>query len=96
VRNIIIENAPAVAAQISALNQFPAISFREAEGIIVPALILTGQRSPKWLGQICYHLERYIPQSALSVIPEASHKMHSGNPRAFNEVVLSFLEKNLP
>jgi hypothetical protein len=72
VRNIIIENAPAVAAQISALNQFPAISFRETKGIIVPALILTIYDT------------------------EAPHKMHSGGPRAFNEVVLSFLEKNLP
>ena len=96
VRDMIMDNAPAMAAQTSAQDQFPSFTCQDAGRIKAPALVLTGQMSPKWLQQISYELKRCISQSALSVIPDASHNMQSGNPKAFNETVLSFLEKNLP
>jgi pimeloyl-ACP methyl ester carboxylesterase len=46
------------------------------------------------LGIIMDELGRCLPASELSVIPGTSHNMHTGNPQAFNEAVLGFLDRN--
>lgn len=92
--SMIMDNVAAMAAQTLALDQFPAFTCRDAGKITAPALLLTGEKSPRMLGMIMEELRRCMPESELAIIPGVSHNMHSGNPQAFNETVLGFLAKH--
>ncbi len=59
----------------------------------VPALLLRGETSPRMFGLILDELARCLPDCRRATIPAASHSMASGNPSAYNETVLAFLQR---
>jgi pimeloyl-ACP methyl ester carboxylesterase len=66
----------------------------EVATIKVPTLILTGDASPKLFLLVSQELARYLPNSEQTQISSASHLLHSMNPQAYNEAVMTFLAKH--
>jgi non-heme chloroperoxidase len=96
---MIMDNAPEMAAETLANRYFPPFTCEDAAGLLQPVLLCKGERSPEVFHMITDELARCLsnawpaPQgtAALVVIPGASHVMHSGNPQVYNKVVLDFL-----
>jgi non-heme chloroperoxidase len=91
VRDMTMDNAVAMKAQATAIDQFPVFNCQDAQKIAKPVLLVAGEKSHKMLHEILKELKHCIPNSKMTVIPDASHNMHSANPLAFNEAVLYFL-----
>jgi non-heme chloroperoxidase len=71
----------------------PFITCDDIRKINTPVLLITGEKSPRFLITITEELEKCLPHHERIVIPGASHEMEMDNPQAFNEAVLHFLEK---
>jgi len=95
-RGRIMDNAPAMKAQLYAPEQvlFPTFTCKDARKIHKPTLLLVGELSPKMFHLIIDELERCMVNKERTIIHDASHSMHYGNPKVFNEIVLTFLAKN--
>jgi pimeloyl-ACP methyl ester carboxylesterase len=68
----------------------PAFTCDDAGRIAVPALVIAGSRSAMGLQRIAETLARCLKTGSLG----ATHWMESDHPQAFNEAVLSFLERH--
>lgn len=60
----------------------------------IPVLLLIGDRSPTWFGEIIQELNRSLPQSELVNIENSSHGLYFENPEAVDKAVMEFLERN--
>jgi non-heme chloroperoxidase len=67
------------------------LTCEQAQTIQAPALLLTGEYSPKQFLLAADALERRMPHLQRAVIPRAAHLLHGMNPQSYNETVLSFL-----
>jgi pimeloyl-ACP methyl ester carboxylesterase len=94
VRDMIMNNALAMKAQVMAIDQYPVFTCQDAQKIERPILLIAGEKSHKMLHAILKELKRCLPDSKMIVIPDASHNMHVANPQAFNEAVLDFLTRH--
>lgn len=90
----IMDNAPAMKLQATAINQYPSFTCRDAQRIEKPVLLVGGENSHKMLHVILEELNRCLHNSRIAMIPNASHNMYGMNPNKFNEVVLDFLSKS--
>lgn len=68
-------------------------TFRDAEKIDMPVLLVTGEKSPLIYGIMHTELESYLKNFKKIQISKASHGMHRDNPDSFNAAVLDFLIK---
>jgi esterase len=59
----------------------------------MPMLLLTGENSPKAYAEFYDTLRTIRICGATVVIPNAAHLMHADNPVAFNEALMSFLDR---
>jgi non-heme chloroperoxidase len=91
-RATLMDNAPALRAETEAEDYFSAFSCQEAGQIQRPVLLLQGETSPRMFHLILDELARCLPKAARATIPGASHAIHLGNPGAYNETVLRFLQ----
>ncbi len=66
----------------------------DARGIKAPSLLITGASSAPALHRIVDKLEKLLPGAERVDIRNASHLMFEDNPDAFNQAVLSFLERH--
>lgn len=72
---------------------FPPLRDRDIRRIKAPALVLTGQNSPRLFHHIADRLAALLPKARRAHIPNASHIMHEDNPDAFNGAVANFLAR---
>jgi pimeloyl-ACP methyl ester carboxylesterase len=70
---------------------FPEFSKEEVSKITIPALLVSGENSPRFFKTISDKLHDLLPNSTYFVIPGVSHNMHVADPEVFNEKVLEFL-----
>jgi pimeloyl-ACP methyl ester carboxylesterase len=61
--------------------------------VSIPVLLINAQHSPRFFHRMADRLHELLPAVERIEIPEASHIMHEDNTSAYNEAVLSFLEK---
>jgi pimeloyl-ACP methyl ester carboxylesterase len=94
VRATLLDNATVMGAETNAPGYYADFSCQDAARVQAPALLLTGERSPRLFHLVTDELERCIPQAERAVIPGTSHSMHSGNPLAYNASVLDFLGRH--
>lgn len=73
---------------------FAPLADEDVRGIRVPALLLTGDRSPAFLLRLTDRLEELLPLAERLEIPDASHLMHDENPSAVNEAILAFVSRH--
>ena len=65
----------------------------DAEVIRAPTLLMAGERSPENFHRILDGLESALKDVRRVVIPNASHRSHVDNPKAFDREALAFLEE---
>jgi non-heme chloroperoxidase len=93
-RAAMLDNALEMKAETASPGAFPAFSCEDARRIMAPALLLTGERSPRMFHLITDELARCLPNCQRVQIADAGHAIHSWNPLAYNETVLAFLGRH--
>ncbi len=91
VSEIIMQNAHTLAPMLRSYFDPLAFGPESACAIRAPALIVTGESSPKLFRSISRELNNCLSNSRLSVLPDASHGLHLENPVGFAGTVLDFL-----
>jgi len=91
VQQMMLDNAEEMKAETLASECFPSLGRVEVGQIQAPTLLLTGEYSPKMFLLIMDELKRSLPNSKRKTIPDASHALAAGNPKVYNETVLTFL-----
>lgn len=86
---MLLDNLPAMKAQIDA--GFPDLTAEQVRSIRVPALLVTGTRSPRMLHAVVDRLEEYLPDVRRLDIEDAAHGMFSTHWGLFNDGVLDFI-----
>ena len=90
VREMILANIYTALADV----RRPLTTCEEVRHLDMPALLVTGERSPKRYAFFYDEMRkcRHFPPTV--VIPNAGHVMHAHNPQGFLSVVLDFLARN--
>ncbi len=90
-RTKFMQNARSLAAETLSPDYFTEITPQQVAQIPVPMLLLQGEISPKMFHLVIDRLAGSAPRARMVTIPNSSHSLPSGNPQAYNEVVMDFL-----
>lgn len=93
VREMVMQNALEMQAESRAPRLLPDFGCEEAQRILVPTLLLDGERSPKFFRHITDALERCLPHTERITLPAVSHALNAAKPRQYNQFVLDFLSR---
>jgi len=91
-RQILLDNARTLSLLFAAPQV--TVSCDALRAVKVPTLLIRGEHTPVFFSSTNDAVGRCIPGSQKRVIPKASHIMSAQNAEAFNEAVLSFVEKH--
>ncbi len=91
VKSRFMENVLELKDETQSPGYFTKITPQQVEQIPLPMLLLKGEFSPRMFHLIVDVLADHARDCRLVVIPNSSHATPSGNPEAFNRVVLNFL-----
>jgi pimeloyl-ACP methyl ester carboxylesterase len=91
-RQQIHDNVSPFKAQLRA--GFSPLDEDDARSIDVPTLLVAGERSAPILHRITAKLQRLMPQAERIQIRNCSHLMYEDDPDAFNQAVLSFIQRH--
>ena len=86
-------NLTNVKAEVLGSGLLP-LSPKDVRSVHKPSLLVTGGRSIELFRYIIDRLEELMPNTERIEIRGGSHAMNADNPSAFNEAVLSFLERH--
>jgi pimeloyl-ACP methyl ester carboxylesterase len=73
---------------------FPPLADAEVQGVNIPVLLVTGDRSPAVFSHLTDRLEELLPIAERTEIPDASHIMFEENASSFNEAILGFIGRH--
>lgn len=90
-REMLLANVAAF--ELDFTSSRPSFTCADARQIATPVLVISGGRSAKGLQRIAESLARCLKAGRLEHIPAATHWMQGDQPRAFNDAVLSFLDR---
>ncbi len=90
-RLVIVENAKTVALQTNSPPR-AGITCAQLATIAVPVLVFGGDNSPRLLLMANDAMARCLRSAERVVVPNARHLVHSMNPTAYNDALLSFLD----
>ncbi len=82
-----------IAAELTG-SGFPKLDSNKIRAIKVPALLLTGEKSPGLFRNLMNGLEELLPNAQRITVSGASHIVHEDNPAEFNKEVRTFLITN--
>jgi pimeloyl-ACP methyl ester carboxylesterase len=91
VQNLIMDNGCELKVETSSPDFWTPFTCEDAGRVTASTLLLTGDKSHKWLQLIVGELERCLPNNEFVRVPETTHEVTSDNPEAYNEIVLGFL-----
>lgn len=94
VQALIMDNACEFMVETSSPRFWTPITCEEAARIDVPTLVLTGDRTRRFLRLIAEELARCLPNAELAVVPDTTHELPADNPEAYNDLVLRFLARH--
>ncbi len=77
---------------ISETKDLASISAEELIKINIPTLLIKGEYSPAYLAWTSDSLNVAMPNSRLTLLPEASHGLQGEKPEEYNKAVLEFLQ----
>jgi non-heme chloroperoxidase len=72
---------------------FPDLPKEKLSRLDIPVLLVYGEKSPRFFHAISDRLYNIIPDCEKTLIRNASHDSHLGNPSLYNEKVLEFLSR---
>jgi pimeloyl-ACP methyl ester carboxylesterase len=75
-------------------SRYPPMDSNGIRHIKIPALLVTGQNSPRLFHLLLDRLNALIPDTKQELITGASHIMHEDNADAYNTAVISFIDKH--
>jgi pimeloyl-ACP methyl ester carboxylesterase len=78
---------PAIAADVAVQ---PLLTPRDLRRIVVPALVVTGDRDPFVPVDHGWGLQRQLPDGRLLVVPDCGHEVMARRPGLFNEALAGF------
>lgn len=92
-RKLVLRNAPELEALATSEEMYPALDRDAVRKIVVPTLLLSGEKSPPSQEAIDKVLERLLPEKARQrvIIRDAAHGMWFQQPEACRKAVLEFL-----
>ena len=88
-----MENVDSFHADATTKRPRPVFTCEMAKAITAPALLSSGERSPKFFHLIMDQLEKCLPNRERIVVAGSSHTVPSENPDAYNHAILAFLDK---
>ncbi|SCB54150.1 Pimeloyl-ACP methyl ester carboxylesterase [Bradyrhizobium shewense] len=89
-----LDNVASYQADATTKRPRAAFSCDMAKMITAPTLLSNGERSPRFFHRIVDQLEVCLPNRERVQIPASSHTVSSENPTAYDQAVLSFMEKH--
>jgi pimeloyl-ACP methyl ester carboxylesterase len=92
-RAVLTANAKTVGLQLGSSARVTA-GCAELQRLNVPVLVFGGDRSPRFMAMTNEALSRCLPSAEQVTVPNASHLVHSMNPKAYNDALLSFLGRH--
>jgi len=92
-RNLLLRNAQELEALVTSDNMYPALERDAVRKIVVPTLLLSGEKSPASHKAVDEELERLFPEKGRQrvIIPNADHGMWFQQPETCRKAVLQFL-----
>ena len=87
-----VANAGPLKAQLR--SGFPEFNEKDARGIKVPTLLVSGDHSPLHLTAVTDRLQDLLPDVERLNIPEAGHPMFISHPDDFNRGVIEFIDRH--
>lgn len=94
VRKSRLQNASALQGLIQSSDAFPMLLREEIQQLMVPTLILEGEKTIRIHQLVDQELLSCIPQSERVIIAGAAHGIPIDNPGAFNQAVLDFIGRH--
>lgn len=93
-RAVVLENADTLLPMLRTYYDSPPVGFDELRALRVPALLVTGELSPKLARLSNEAIANCLPNAKTAVLRCASHGLQIENPAGFNQLVLKFLSEN--
>ncbi|PKA99194.1 pimeloyl-ACP methyl ester carboxylesterase [Flavobacteriaceae bacterium MAR_2009_75] len=94
IRNQWLQNTTESEGGFISKNNWTPISTNEVEQLNAPTLLIKGEHSPRFFGEIIDTLVTLLPNNELKILPKASHGLQVENPEEFNTIVFNFIAKN--
>jgi pimeloyl-ACP methyl ester carboxylesterase len=93
-RQLVLRNVRELEALVTSEDMYPALDRDAVRKIVVPTLLLSGEKSPSSQQSIDRELERLLPGKARQrvVIRDADHGMWFQQPETCRKAVFSFLQ----
>lgn len=88
-----MRNAEAMRALALSADPYPALDTSALRSLCIPTLLLHGERTLDIHQAISKALFNLMPNAQSVCVPESGHGVHRENPKLFNQLVVTFLEK---
>jgi pimeloyl-ACP methyl ester carboxylesterase len=88
-RQIYLDNEHATGLRLNA-----ELTCAEAGAVELPVLMVLGERSPRYVGEVLSGVRECLRNEQTVTIPGASHGIHYEQPDAFNRAVFSFIAEH--
>ena len=90
-QDLMLDNITELKGVCSTENVFPNLSCEDVEKIVVPTLLIKGDKSPEILRKLIDELGNCIQNNEIKELSNSSHGLEYENPEEFNQIVLDFL-----
>lgn len=90
-----LRNAEAMRALSLSSDPYPGLDEAALAALRAPTLLLTGEQTMPIHRATTAALSALMPRAQVCTVPRSGHGVHRDNPAAFNEIVLSFLQRSL-
>jgi len=92
-RQMMLQNSKTLATELPTPDR-DHFTTEDARKILVPTMLLRGQRSPPMFQTVTSILASSMPNATVSTIRDSSHAPYSTHPGVYNKTVLRFLLDN--
>lgn len=79
---------------ISQFRNFGNLDRSEMQKLNIPILLITGELSPSWFGELTDSLHHYLPKSEVLILKNSSHGLMFENRIDFDNAMMKFLKEN--
>jgi pimeloyl-ACP methyl ester carboxylesterase len=93
-QDIMMDNTLELRGIVFNENLFPSVSCDDIKKLMIPVLLITGDRSPQIFTSIINELDSCLNNNELAILSNSSHGLELDNPLEFNEIVLDFINKH--
>jgi pimeloyl-ACP methyl ester carboxylesterase len=89
-----LENAESLRQLTLSIDEFPALNMERLSNMDLPALLLSGARTPPIHDVVFRALTKALPRAESHKVPGAGHGVARDQPASFNSLALDFLARH--